>query len=462
MQCDHASSRTRLACMVPPAPPSVLPIGFAVIGVIGPDDRAHRASLRQWTSRVAPYVHVRFAVSIRDRGTQAWWESSGKSVEADVDLLDCLGQQSGAGVVIMHLFDAWLRHAVSRYPTAAFIGRADSDAIPSPRWLIAMLAAESARQKALPLADPPPFVYAGSFQWYNWDEKAFRPWGWGNGPWNARRQAVRENPLHCRIDRSTSRCAGPFPFAAGPLILLSMPLAKWYTNSAEAASALSNALDSRLNLTRDATEEHSQQPLSVADARQRGRFLRLSEAGDLEVRIFDDIFLGHALSVGGAAVPNMTVLSFPHGVFYDFPCGSLTSRIDGCRNGMTRAFNWSAPGTPLLAHRVRNPRFVSLALAHVGASSFVTPHAASCEPLRVGQLRAAMYATPWARGWQWCTIPFGKPQLPFAAHNAQRELERRRAVARGGGGSRARPRRARGSHSGENHMTGSVRTTLMN
>ena len=89
-----------------------------------------------------------------------------------------------------------------------------------------------------------------------------------------------------------------------------MPLAKWYTNSAEAASALSNALDSRLNLTRDATEEHSQQPLSVADARQRGRFLRLSEAGDLEVRIFDDIFLGHALSVGGAAVPNMTVLSF--------------------------------------------------------------------------------------------------------------------------------------------------------
>ena len=66
-----------------------------------------------------------------------------------------------------------------------------------------MLAAESARQKALPLADPPPFVYAGSFQWYNWDEKAFRPWGWGNGPWNARRQAVRENALHCRIDRST-------------------------------------------------------------------------------------------------------------------------------------------------------------------------------------------------------------------------------------------------------------------
>ena len=73
-----------------------------------------------WSSQVAPAIDVRFAVSVRDRAAQPWWKSGSAAVEADVDFIDCLGQRSGAGVVIMHLFDAWLRHAVARYPSATF------------------------------------------------------------------------------------------------------------------------------------------------------------------------------------------------------------------------------------------------------------------------------------------------------------------------------------------------------
>ena len=109
--------------------------GYAVLGIIGPDSPNHRDALRGWTRKVAPGVIVRFAVSIRDRAARPWVDSAAAAAEADVDFIDSLGQRSGAGVVIMHLFDAWLRHAVARYPYAAFIGRADSDAVPSPQWL---------------------------------------------------------------------------------------------------------------------------------------------------------------------------------------------------------------------------------------------------------------------------------------------------------------------------------------
>ena len=194
---------------------------FAVIGVIGPDSPNTRATLRLWTDAVRPAILVRFAVSIRDRAPTSWWAKAAKPAEPDVDFLDCLGQRSGGGVVIISLFDAWIRHAVAHYPQATFIGRADADAIPSPRWLLALLAAEEARQAAAHSAaaasgdpSPPPLVYAGSMQWYNWDELAYRPWGWGMTPGGARKHAMGENPAAC-AGPSSARCAGPFPFAAG-------------------------------------------------------------------------------------------------------------------------------------------------------------------------------------------------------------------------------------------------------
>ena len=422
-----------------------LPAGYAVIGIIGPDSKHHRSALRQWTALVSPVVQARFAVSLRDRAAHPWWDHAGDAVEPDVDFLDCLGQRSGAAVVIMHLFDAWLRHAVVRYPHATFIGRADSDAIPSPGWLLAMLAAEAARQAPLSSACNgfKPFVYAGSFQWYNWDEEKHRPWGWGSGPWHARRRASFENPRHCLRDASTPRCSGPFPFAAGPLLLLSVPLVRWYAASAEAAAELAAALDSRINRTRDTAADAGgldrdasstssgtfTRLLSLEAARARGQFLSLAEAGDLDVRLFDDILLGRRLALGGGGVggaPNVTILSFPHGVFHDFPCGAA-GRIDGCRNGLRRPFNWSAQGTPLLAHRVRQPEFVSLVLEQMRKAQFVVPHTAKCAPLRLDTLHLAAFRTPWARSWQWCTTPFVEQKRPSAS-------QRKKSKAKGGSG----------------------------
>ena len=91
--------------------PPPLPSGYAVIGIIGPDSPPHRQALRGWTSLVAPEVLVRFAVSLRDRAhVNPWWTgNSHAQYEPDVDFIDRLGQSAGAGVVILALFDSWLR-----------------------------------------------------------------------------------------------------------------------------------------------------------------------------------------------------------------------------------------------------------------------------------------------------------------------------------------------------------------
>ena len=112
---------------LPPLPrrPSLL----AVIGIIGPDQPARRAALRPWAHAAAPELLVRFAVSRRDRtqseeqhtqprehhtqpqehGTQpherAQPGAAETGAEADVDLLDCLGQRAGSAVVQLSLFD---------------------------------------------------------------------------------------------------------------------------------------------------------------------------------------------------------------------------------------------------------------------------------------------------------------------------------------------------------------------
>ncbi len=429
-----------------------LPPGFAVVGIIGPDSVAHRQALRSWTHAVAPGVVARFAVSLRDRAEQPWLDSAAAPAESDVDFIDCLGQYSGAAVVIIHLFDAWLRHAVARYPFAHFIGRADSDAIPSPHWLPAMLAAEALRQARA--NERSPMVLAGSMQWYNWDEIAFRPWGWAMGPWNARRRAISENK-NCTMT-SSPRCAGPFPFAAGPLLLLSTPLARWYIRSESAANAVATALDSRLNRTSD---EIGGGTLSLEAARTRGQFMRLSEPGDLDVRVFDDVFLGHALCVGdggdltgkgaqGVGGPsNVTVLSFPPGLFSDFPCNGGER---GCRNGLNR-FNWTALGAPLLAHRIRKPQYVPIALELIEQTPF-KPQVFSCKPMQPTKAEVPLTHCL-GRNWQWCQIPFtpSKPlqkEAQMAAAKSQEARNKahgfRNRLGNGNRGARKGGKRGRG------------------
>ena len=82
--------------------------------------------------------------------------------------------------------------AASRVQGRALQGawrRAEMAKLDAQRKESAALAAEAARVANVPLTRR--HVYAGSFQWFHWDEVAFVPRGWGMGPWNARRQAAR-------------------------------------------------------------------------------------------------------------------------------------------------------------------------------------------------------------------------------------------------------------------------------
>ena len=400
---------------VAPAPAAV-----AVLGVIGPDVPESRAALREWAGAVTPLVLVRFAVSLRDRAGEAWWRGAAQPAEADVDFLDCLGQGSGPGVVIFSLFDAWLRHAVARYPQARFIGRADSDTVPSPSWLLSFINEQSNRFESTHL-------YAGTLQWYCWDTIKYRPWGWALGPHGSRRAAMRENPEHCAPKTSNPRCSGPFPFAAGPLLLLSSTLARWYAHSAEVSSAVVQGLTARLNLTADESSRGSGgsggrtggsgasasaapagSTLSVDEARARGIFLQPADAGDLDLRLWDDIFLGHALCMGGAS--NVSLLELPPGLVADVPCNG---GVSGCHNGIRR-FNFSVQGTPLVFHRVKKRQFVGLALSYVRTSVYMPPAAERCRPLGVA-MDVQRKGVPLACGadWELCRVPFGAPAKAF-------------------------------------------------
>ena len=371
----------------------------AVLGVIGPDSHDRRILVRHWGSKIAPTVLVRFAVSVRDRSARPWWQGVAKASEPDIDFLDCLSQSMGQAVVILSLFDAWLRHAIVRYPDVDFIGRADDDTVPSPGWLLSVVHEQSARLAEMPGRA----LYAGSVQWYNWDERHFRPLGWGAGPRGSRRSAVRENPRNCALDVSTPMCSGPFPFTTGPLLLMSASLTRWYVNSSTVSAAITQAFTARLNRTAGApdVEYGVGKPLSLERARKRGLFLRPTDAGDLDVRLFDDVFLGHALCVGGA--PNVSILEFPPGLYADVPCGGGQS---GCRNGLRR-FNFSSPGAPLLLHHVRNAALIPIALEAVEFAPFLPQTAVHCTNYKSVSRGTPQPCGP---GWQWCKTPFADPR----------------------------------------------------
>ena len=184
-------------------------------------------------------------------------------------------------------------------------------------------------------------------------------------------------------------------------------------------AAVGAALDSRLNRT--ASGSSSAHELTLDAARARGDFVRVSEPGDLEVRLFDDVFLGHAFCLGKA--PNVTILAWPHGVIVDFPCGGA---LHGCRNGMERQFNWSTRGTPFLAHRVRKPEMVAYVLDKLQHSAQVNPvesQAASCAPfLQSKQLSALNVCGP---GWRWCATPFAEQHLSLRPLTRRSERLRR-------------------------------------
>ena len=107
---------------------------------------------------------------------------------------------------------AWLRFAARRLGHIQFIAKADDDLYIHTRDLEHLL-------RSLHAAAPAPSrLYLGSMSWFHWLPAIFERSGWGGTFFQSWAAGER-----CR--NRTAACLGPFPFAAGFLIVLSRGLA---------------------------------------------------------------------------------------------------------------------------------------------------------------------------------------------------------------------------------------------
>ena len=272
---------------------------LAIIGITGPNDPIRHAYLRQAWARQSSKIVIRFVVSIED-------SASNTSVARDVVQLSCLGQSAGSAVVELALADAWYRYAVTAYAHESYqyIGRADTDLAMSPAWLSVVLSSAQQQQQH----GEPSHQYLGRVQWFSWHREEARPVGWGGGPLQARMAAQEEFGAH---ENGTSALAGPFPFVTGPLILLSTSLARWYSDSTAARYSLAAAIESRrivdgrgggsaITTTTATTAAAQTSTASATSTSSSRRFRSPRHAGDIHVRLFDDVFLGYNICLGGA------------------------------------------------------------------------------------------------------------------------------------------------------------------
>jgi hypothetical protein len=358
---------------------------IAVIGITGPDDLARRAVIREAWSVSPPHgIVLRFAVSSRDKTVT-------DKDDADVHHLDCLGQASGLAVVEIALADAWYRFAVDAYPTVPFVGRADTDVVVAPAWLD--MALRGLLATGPPNSSSSRFYYVGRVAWYHWHEREFRPMAFGFNPAHAASVARVDEP--CKRD-----CWGPFPFATGPLILLSRGLARWYAHSHTAQRALQAAIDSRRSrsdgrLTVSASEDTRAGAASEV-------FLKPSAGDDLHVRLFDDVFLGWAIFKGGA--PNVTVLRLPLHGFTDAPapCNAVFSvkaspRSTACCLQMLNASHAT------VVHMMKDSPWLFPAVAKV-----IADKAPRKSPIRCGTVQQRVKGAEQlahVASLRWCTLP---------------------------------------------------------
>ncbi len=182
---------------------------------------AVRASWLRWPEVTEGQVAARFAV--RCLGAPVWLEQVLQAETSRYADVACLAVQHNEtrvrGPVLM--LAAWLAYAPRAFPSAQFIGKCDDDSyLHIPRLLRLLRAVRG-----------PPLVYLGKMAWFHWLPGIFEHVGFGY-----ERSLANNAGKHCRnasssVARRFGTCEGPFPFAAGYLIVVSSLLAATLTAS---------------------------------------------------------------------------------------------------------------------------------------------------------------------------------------------------------------------------------------
>ena len=80
----------------------------------------------------------------------------------------------------------------------------------------------------------------------------------------------------------------------------------------------------------------------------------------------------------------------------------------GCEHGLD-LYNWSVVGAPLLAHRVRKPRYVAWAYERLRATPYPPQQPVGCAPLaRVMAADTKRFPLACGHSWEWCVTRVGK------------------------------------------------------
>ena len=157
---------------------------------------------------------------------------------------------------------AWVRHAALHLPHARFIAKVDDDSYLHAPGLATLLRGHVEH------AAPHARTYLGTLTWYSWFANKWDRCGFGwtwHGSMGMGQNCRNTTWASTRCVTGCGSASGPFPFAAGYLVVLSNPLAK--------AIAASPALDEEISRLSSATVLHTHK-------------------GYRHTQIFEDVWLG--------------------------------------------------------------------------------------------------------------------------------------------------------------------------
>lgn len=268
------------ACTVPPDLPDEASRVFASIGILSHDsNRKLRDAVRaSWLSPKAQQlarsdgVVAHFVLRANSERQEAAQEAAKNRDVVIVPASSSLGRKRGPLKSLL----LWWKCSLHAWPSASLIGKADDDVYLNLRGIAAHgRAAISAVRAAAGGAEPR--ILWGAMESYQWNERTHRPVDHRQDTNGVHCQASNEaghhqerwhpsQPFSRRLSNG-STLHGPFPFARGPLYMLSTALVAELLGS------------ERMHAEWDATLQ------SAADERRRERVLP-----------YEDVFTGWALS----------------------------------------------------------------------------------------------------------------------------------------------------------------------